>query len=181
MIDGFEAFQTCGVGCRFAAVPTRNGIAWFAAITESVLSTAVRKSQSPNILGEIYKGWHEPIQHILANVDGGLEGIIEDEVYESKLKYQGWDAILKFENGVTVPSQEDPLAIKSASVEELLKSDPDHNEASPEKKKISYREALASGMWRVRTAPLMFYIGDSAYTVIFSQYISHLDTRWIQF
>lgn len=30
-------------------------------------------------------------------------------------------------------------------------------------KRISYREALANGMWRVRTAPLVFYVGDSAY------------------
>lgn len=37
-------------------------------------------------------------------------------------------------------------------------------EASPGNvKKISYREALANGMWRVRTAPLVFYIGDAAY------------------
>lgn len=34
--------------------------------------------------------------------------------------------------------------------------------------KISYRDALVSGMWRIRTAPFVFYIGDSAYTVSIS-------------
>jgi hypothetical protein len=43
--------------------------------------------------------------------------------------------------------------------------DPPSSESSPTQKKISYREALANGMWRVRTAPLVFYVGDSALQV----------------
>lgn len=49
---------------------------------------------------------------------------------------------------------------------------------------VTYRDALASGMWRVRTAPFVFYIGDSAYTVriLFSVlFLSKLFTYFINF
>jgi hypothetical protein len=85
----------------------------------------------------------------------------------------GWDAILKYENGTTAPSADDPLVIKPTAMSDaqmmgaVPSPSPDTSVESAQnaQRRVSYRDALANGMWRVRTAPLAFYIGDSAGTV----------------
>jgi hypothetical protein len=47
----------------------------------------------------------------------------------------------------------------------VVDSDTSGESTEDRQRRVSYREALASGMWRVRTAPLAFYIGASAHTV----------------
>jgi hypothetical protein len=136
---------------------------------------------------------------VLRETDGGASGVHQSALSESGLDYQGpllglspssdpppplppslppllalgWDAILKYENGTTAPSADDPLVIKPTAMSDaqmmgaVPSPSPDTSVESAQnaQRRVSYRDALANGMWRVRTAPLAFYIGDSAGTV----------------
>jgi len=67
-----DSFQTWGEGARFACVPTKEGNAWFAAITDTAgahpLSSYHRKIPLSQLQSRFHD-WHDPIPTLLSHTD----------------------------------------------------------------------------------------------------------------
>lgn len=76
-----DAFQTWGPGARFACVPTKDGNAWFAAVTAPQGEKPSSNFRLSDLQKTVFRGWHEPITELLSGTDEGDDGIKVDEAW----------------------------------------------------------------------------------------------------